>query len=60
MNNWFTAYKKRFFFSIFQRLVPLIDFFRLVEPIFQENPSFWLVKMDFRANNGFRKKKEKL
>ena len=48
------------FFSIFQRLVPLIGFFRLVEPMFQENPSFWLVKMDFRANNGFRMKKEKL
>ena len=39
------------FFSIFQRLLPVM---------FQEKPSFQLVKMDFRANNGFCKKKEKL
>ena len=32
----------------------------LVEKIFQENPSFQLVETDFRANNGFCKKKEKL
>ena len=42
------------FFSIFQRLL------RLMETMFQENPSFRLVETDFRANNGFRKKKEKL
>ena len=48
------------FFSIFQRPLPVIIFFRLVEMIFQENPSFRLVEMDFRANNGFCKKKEKL
>ena len=28
--------------------------------MFQENTSFRLVEIDFRANNGFRKKKEKL
>ena len=44
----------------FQRLLPVIVFSRLVERIFQENPSFKLVETDFRANNGFRKKKEKL
>ena len=32
----------------------------LVETMFQENPSFWLVETDFRANNGFRRKKEKM
>ena len=28
--------------------------------MFQESTSFRLVEIDFRANNGFRKKKEKL
>ena len=42
-------------FSIFQRLPPV-----MVETMFQEDPSFRLVETDFRANNGFRKKKEKL
>ena len=46
------------FFSIFQRLLPVI--FRLVEMMFQESLSFRLVEADYRANNGFRKKKEKL
>ena len=46
------------FSSIFQRLLPVI--FRLVEMMFQESPSFRLVEADYRANNGFRKKKEKL
>ena len=32
----------------------------LVETMFQENPSFWLLETDFRANNGFRRKKEKM
>ena len=31
-----------------------------METMFQENLSFWLVETDFRANNGFCKKKEKL
>ena len=44
-------------FSIFQRLLPMIIFFRLVETIFQENPSFRLLETDFRANNGFRRRK---
>ena len=35
-------------------------FSRLVETMFQENPSFRLVEMDCWANNGLRKKKEKL
>ena len=48
------------FFSIFQRLLPVIVFSRLVETMFQENPSFGPAETDFRANNGFRKKKEKL
>ena len=47
-------------FSIFQRLLPVIVFIRLVETMFQENPSFRPVETDFGANNGFRKKKEKL
>ena len=34
-------------------------FSRLVETMFQENPSFRLAEMDFRANSGFRKKKGK-
>ena len=48
------------FFSIFQRLLPMIVFFRLVETMFEENLAIRLVEMDFRANNDFRKKKEKL
>ena len=31
-----------------------------MEMMFQVNPSFWLVETDFKANNGFHKKKEKL
>ena len=61
--SWTTDYlaSGNHFFSIFQRLLPVIVFFlRLVGTMFQENPSFRLVEMDFRANNGFRKKKEKL
>ena len=38
------------FLSIFQRLLPVIVFFL----------SFRLVETDFRANNGFHKKIEKL
>ena len=50
---------KTIFYSIFQRLLPV--YFRLVETMFQENPSFQLLETDNnRANNGFRKKKEKL
>ena len=49
-----------FFLSIFQRLLSVIGFFRLVETMFQQNPSFRLAETKFRANNGFRKKKEKL
>ena len=30
----------------------MIVIFPLVETIFQQNPSFWLVETDFRANNG--------
>ena len=30
-----------------------------METIFQENPSFQLLETDFRANNGFHKKKAK-
>ena len=48
------------FFSIFQTPASDSFFSRLVETMFQENPSFWLVETDFRANSGFRKKKEKL
>ena len=32
----------------------------LVDMMFYENPSFWLVETDFRVNNGFRKKTEKM
>ena len=39
------------FYSLFQRLLSVI-FFRLVETMFQENPSFQEVETDFRANNG--------
>ena len=46
------------FSSIFQRLLPV--FFRLMETMFQENPSFQLVETNLRANNGFHKKKEKM
>ena len=38
----------------------MIVFFRLVETMFEENLAIRLVEMDFRANNDFRKKKEKL
>ena len=48
------------FFSIFQRILPVICFFCLVETMFQEYPSFRLVETGFRANNGFRNKEEKL
>ena len=46
--------------SLFFRLLPVAVFFRLVETMFQENPSLRLVETDFRANNGFRNKKKKL
>ena len=46
--------------TIFQRLLPVIFFFLLVETMFQKNPSLRLVETNFRADNGFRKKKEKL
>ena len=51
---------KTIFSSIFQRLLPAIVFFRLVEIMFQENPLLRLVETDFRANNGFGNTKEKL
>ena len=51
---------KTIFPSIFQRLLPAIVFFRLVEIMFQENPLLRLVETDFRANNGFGNTKEKL
>ena len=41
---------------IFQRLLPVTVFFRLVETMFQEIPSFRLVETDFRANNGEKRK----
>ena len=47
-------------FSIFQRLLSVIVFFRLVETMSQENPSFRQVETDYVANNDFRKKREKL
>ena len=41
-------------------LYSVITFFRLVEKMFQENHLFQLVETDFKANNRFRKKKEKV
>ena len=35
-------------------------FFVWWKSIFHKNPYFWLVKMEFRANNGFHKQKKKL
>ena len=46
------------FLSIFQRTLPVIVFFCLVEMMFQENPSFQLVEMGFRAKNGFHKEEK--
>ena len=59
VGNWFSSSRKPFIFSIFQRLLPGIVF-RLLETLFQENALFRLVETDFKANNGFHKKKEKL
>ena len=69
-----TVFKERTYYSSGQLIFWLVEtiffyfsetsvsefFFRLVETMFQENPSFRLVETDFRVNNGFRKKKEKL
>ena len=49
-----------FFYSSETPASELPVFFRLVETMFQKNPSFRLVETDFRAINGFQKKKEKL
>ena len=48
------------FFSIFERLLPVIDFFHLAAKMFEENHSFRLVEANFGANKGFRKKRKKV
>ena len=53
MKNDFLAGGNRVFFYFSD--IPTSD-----NDMFQENTSFRLVEIDFRANNGFRKKKEKL
>ena len=51
---------KIFFLSILETPASDGGFFHLVETMFQESPSFQLLEKDFRANNVFCKKKEKL
>ena len=49
------------FFSIFQRLLPVIVYFcRQWKRTFRQNPSFRLVETDFRVNDGFQKQKKQL